>query len=146
MKEQIGRNLQTLRRCSRLSQEALAERVGVSRQTVAKWENGESAPDLAACAALAEVFGVTLDSLVYHDEGNTGIAVPPRGKHLFGLVSVGERGQIVIPKEAREVFSIRPGDKLLVFGDESQGIALMKAEHMLGFIQQFQRLREEEAP
>ena len=50
------------------------------------------------------------------------------GKHIFGTVKVGERGQIVIPKKAREVFSIQPGDTLLVLGDEKRGIAIVKAD------------------
>ena len=54
----------------------------------------------------------------------------PKGKHIFGTVKVGERGQIVIPKEARELFDIRPGDTLLVLGDEEQGIAVVKADVM----------------
>ena len=54
----------------------------------------------------------------------------PKGKHIFGTVRVGERGQIVIPKEARELFDIRPGDTLLVLGDEEQGIAVVKADVM----------------
>ncbi|MGE8205364.1 SDR family oxidoreductase [Heyndrickxia sp. NPDC080065] len=47
---------------------------------------------------------------------------------MFGLVKVGERGQIVIPKKSREIFNIGPGDSLLVLGDESQGIAIVKNE------------------
>ena len=54
----------------------------------------------------------------------------PKGKHIFGTVKVGERGQIVIPKEAREIFEINPGDTLLVLGDEEQGIAVVKADVM----------------
>ena len=54
----------------------------------------------------------------------------PKGKHIFGTVKVGERGQIVIPKEAREIFDINPGDSLLVLGDEDQGIAIVKADVM----------------
>lgn len=54
----------------------------------------------------------------------------PEGKHIFGTVKVGERGQIVIPKEAREIFDINPGDSLLVLGDEEQGIAIVKADVM----------------
>lgn len=54
----------------------------------------------------------------------------PKGKHIFGTVKVGERGQIVIPKEAREIFDINPGDILLVLGDEEQGIAVVKADTM----------------
>ena len=51
-----------------------------------------------------------------------------KGKHLFGMVTVGERGQIVIPKKAREIFGIKPGDSLFVLGDEAQGLALIKSE------------------
>lgn len=54
----------------------------------------------------------------------------PKGKHIFGTVKVGERGQIVIPKEARELFDINPGDLLLVLGDEEQGLAVVKADVM----------------
>ena len=43
-------------------------------------------------------------------------------RHIFGTAKVGEKGQIVIPKEAREVFRIRPGDTLLILGDEETGI------------------------
>ena len=59
----ISSNIQMLRRAKGLTQEALAHRVGVSRQTVAKWEAGESVPDLANGSTLAEVLGVTLDVL-----------------------------------------------------------------------------------
>ena len=54
----------------------------------------------------------------------------PKGKHIFGTVKVGEPRQIVIPKEAREIFDINPGDSLLVLGDEEQGIAIVKADVM----------------
>ncbi len=43
------------------------------------------------------------------------------GKYVFGTAKVGERGQIVIPKEAREVFGIKAGDTILVLGDTKQG-------------------------
>ena len=63
------------------------------------------------------------------------LAAPRREKtkHLFGSVKVGERGQVVIPKEAREIFGIRPGDLLLVLGDTERGIALVKAEALQEF-------------
>ena len=49
------------------------------------------------------------------------------GKYIFGVVKVGERGQIVIPKEAREVYGIKAGDSLLVLGD-TKGMAVIKTE------------------
>ena len=116
----IADNILTTRTAAGRTQEQLAEAVGVSRQTVAKWESGETSPDLEHAAALAEALGTTLDALVSFDSGGVGIAVPPRGKHLFGNVKVGERGQIVIPKEARDLFGIKPGDKLVVLGEEGQ--------------------------
>ena len=56
-----------------------------------------------------------------------------KGKYIFGTVKVGERGQIVIPKEARDKFSIDPGDSLLVLGDENKGIAIVKEDLMKNF-------------
>lgn len=50
------------------------------------------------------------------------------GRYIFGVCKVGEKGQIVIPKEARDVFDIKPGDSLLMLGDINQGIALVKTD------------------
>ena len=139
MSEPLSRNLQALRRLHGKTQEQVAGALGVSRQAVAKWESGEAAPDLRNCAALAALYGVTLDDLVYYDARRTGLPVPPRGKHLFGTVTLGEKGQIVIPKRAREVFGLAPGDRLAVLGDESQGLALVPADALLRMLEQLQK-------
>ena len=118
----------------------MAEQIGVSRQAVAKWESGESVPDIVNCDALAQLYNVELNDLIHHDQEQTGLNIPPKGKHIFGTVRVGERGQIVLPKQAREVFRIKPGDQLVILGDESlehPGIALMKEEFFLGIAQLF---------
>ena len=125
-------NLIQLRKLHQMTQEDLAEVAGVSRQAIAKWETGESTPDIEKCRLLAEAFDVSLDDLVNHEpEDNLGLGVAPKGKHLFGLVTVGDKGQIVIPAQARKLFEISAGDKLVVLGDEGQGMALMKADHFL---------------
>jgi len=49
------------------------------------------------------------------------------GKYIFGVVKVGEKGQIVIPRDARKVYDINPGDALLLLGDQ-KGMALVKTE------------------
>jgi AbrB family looped-hinge helix DNA binding protein len=51
-----------------------------------------------------------------------------RGKYLFGIAKVGEKGQIVIPKDARDVFDIKAGDSLIILGDVKKGLALVKAD------------------
>ena len=132
-------NLIQLRRMGGLSQEALAEKLEVSRQTLSKWETGESVPDIEKCRRLADIFGVTLDNLVNFEPDGSGLGVPPRGKHVFGIVTVGDKGQIVIPARARKIFRIQPGDRLLVVGDESQGIAIIREQDILeNFIRPFQ--------
>ena len=57
----------------------------------------------------------------------------PKGHYIFGTVKVGERGQIVIPREARDKFDIKAGDTLLVLGDEKWGIAVTKSDVLQKF-------------
>jgi AbrB family looped-hinge helix DNA binding protein len=127
----IADNLRYLRSRSGLTQEQVAEYIGVSRQAVAKWERGESLPDILNCEALADLFEVSLIDLVRHDAQQEGLPIPPRNKHIFGVVTIGERGQIVLPKKARDTLGLQPGDTLVVLGDTSpmgQGIALIASE------------------
>ena len=124
----IGMNLKYFRKRNGLSQEELAEKIEVSRQSVAKWESGETLPDIVKCRELANLFGTTIDNLInYSFEEEKLVENETDGKFVFGIVKMGERGQVVIPKHAREVFKINPGDKLVVLGDTKQGgIALAK--------------------
>lgn len=131
----FGDNLIELRKLHKISQEELAEKIGVSRQTLSKYETGESLPDIEKCMALAEVFGVSMDDLVnYRKNDNMGLGVPPKGKHIFGMVKMGDKGQIVIPAKARKIFDIHPGDNLIILGDEGQGIAIIKEKGLLALI------------
>ena len=57
------------------------------------------------------------------------------GKYIFGVVKVGNKGQIVIPKDARKVYDIKSGDALLVLGDQ-KGMALLKTEVFQNVIDQ----------
>ena len=118
----ISKNLLFLRKRANLSQEALAEKLGISRQTLAKWENEESIPDVLHCDRISELFMVNLDDLLHSDLQTR--PAPSKGRYVFGTVTVGEKGQIVIPKQARDLFNIKPGDTLLILGDEERGIAI----------------------
>ena len=122
-------NLVMLRKLHGFSQEAIAERIGISRQAYAKWETGVTIPDIEKCLSLAEVYGTTIDSLVRteHVDGVGIIPPAPKGKNIWGSVAVGERGQIVIPKGARELFGMTGGQRLIVLSDET-GIALIPEE------------------
>ncbi|HJB26146.1 MAG TPA: helix-turn-helix domain-containing protein [Firmicutes bacterium] len=145
----ISQNLLSLRRYHRYSQEEVAEKIGVSRQAVAKWETGETIPDILNCDALAELYNVSVDDLIHFDQTVEKISIPPKGKHLFGTVKVGDRGQIVLPKRARDIFHIKSGDLLVVLGDETPehaGIALVPGDSFLQtveFLQSAMRKRND---
>ncbi|MCM3164916.1 helix-turn-helix domain-containing protein [Metabacillus litoralis] len=136
----IGMNIRILRKKNKMSQELLAERLNVSRQTVAKWENEEALPDIYKSKMLAEIFQVTLDQLSGELEEEEVEQLAPKGKQFFGVVKVGERGQIVIPKQAREMYQIKSGDKLVVLGEDvTKGIAVLKSDAFLEFAEMIRR-------
>ncbi|MHB1347428.1 MAG: AbrB/MazE/SpoVT family DNA-binding domain-containing protein [Candidatus Humimicrobiaceae bacterium] len=54
-------------------------------------------------------------------------------KHTFSTVKVGERGQIVIPKETRDMFSIKPGDNLIIIANKTRGIVIIKSDKIKEF-------------
>ncbi len=140
----FAENLVELRKYHDFSQEELADMIGVSRQTLSKYETGESLPDIEKCKRLANVFGVTIDDLISYDkknEDNLGLGVPPKGKHIFGMVKVGDKGQIVIPVKARQIFDINPGDSIIVLGDEKQGIALIKEKGILEMLNSARKMK-----
>ena len=62
--------------------------------------------------------------------------LPPAAGKFAGTVKVGEKGQIVIPKGARELFGIKPGDTLLLLADADQGIAIVRQDLFDRFIAQ----------
>ena len=96
----LKENLRILRNLNGYSQEQIAEKIEISRQAYAKWESGQTTPDLEKAARLAEVYGVTIDSLL----------------------------KTVIPKAARDHLGLQGGDRLIVASDE-HGVALIRADY-----------------
>ena len=123
-------NLVMLRKVNGFSQEQISEKIGISRQAYAKWESGATVPDIEKASALAQVYGVSLDSLLKGEdvEGMGNLPPAPQGKNIWGTVTVGDRGQIVIPKAARDRFGLKGGERLIVASDE-HGIALIPADY-----------------
>ena len=60
--------------------------------------------------------------------GGKHVLAKAKSKRVFGTAKVGDRGQIVIPKEARELFGIKPGDTLLILGEEDVGLIVSRPE------------------
>ncbi len=117
-------NLKLYRKKLGMTQEQAAERLGVSRQALAKWERGESLPDIENVIALADLYEVSIDSLA---RNLAELSDNPKDKkYMFGITRVNDKGQITLPKKCREVFGIKSGDAILLLGDEEKGIALLK--------------------
>lgn len=125
----LKENLVLLRDLHALSQEQLAEQIGISRQAYARWESGATVPDIEKCKRLADFYGITIDGLLKTETEETLGLIPPapKGKNIWGSVTFNERGQLVIPKPAREKFGLTGGQRLIVLSDE-EGIALVPAE------------------
>lgn len=122
-------NLKLYRKQNGFTQEQVAEKLGVSRQAVAKWESGETLPDIENIIALSDLYGTSVDFLVRNI--SLPAADPDGKKHMFGMTTVNDKGQITLPKKCREVFGLKTGTALLVLGDEDKGIALMKLDECI---------------
>lgn len=84
----LSERIYKFRRENGLSQEQLAEKIGVSRQSISKWESGSSTPELEKLLALSECFNITLDELVREEDGSQGPNEPPQKAERAG----GSRG------------------------------------------------------
>lgn len=126
----LKENLIMLRNIHGYTQEDIAGKIEISRQAYAKWESGATVPDIEKCKRLADVYGVTIDSLLKTEtaDGKTVMPPAPKGKNIWGSVTINERGQLVIPKDVREIFGLTGGQRLIVLTDDKEGIALIPAE------------------
>jgi AbrB family looped-hinge helix DNA binding protein len=123
-------NLIMLRNIHGYSQEEIAEKIGISRQAYAKWESGATIPDIEKSKRLADIYGISIDSLVKTETVDKIGRIPPapKGKNIWGSVTINERGQLVIPKAARDKFGLSGGQRLIVLSEDGEGIALVPAE------------------
>ena len=83
---EIGKKIMNLRKKNGLSQEELAEKVGVARQTISKWELGETSPDLKQSKELSKIFNVSLDELVDNDIKDLVIEKVSNTEKLAGMI------------------------------------------------------------
>ncbi len=116
--------LKNLRKANHISQEYLSSELNVSRQTIAKWEKGESVPDIYSLQKLCQIYNVSIDEVLNSDKVDAKYA-KPLDKFCFGYVTVDEKGKITLPSVALNTFKLKEGSKLILFGDLKQGLALV---------------------
>jgi len=123
----IADNLRLLRHKNGYTLETIAEIISVSRQSVAKWEAGDSIPDVINCVKLASLYKISLDELVnkplhqaiLHD------CDMEKGR-ICGVLEISPESTIRIPDSVMELFDLHQGGKVILLADKQQGIALVK--------------------
>ena len=123
----IADNLKILRHKYGYTLESVAEIISVSRQTVAKWEAGDSYPDIVNCIKLAKLFKISLDELVNAPiEEIINNQFVTNNDRICGIVNLNDDNSVVIPQQIMQMFDIYPGQKMLLLAERKQGIALVK--------------------
>ena len=97
----LAEKITNLRKQMNLSQEQLAEKLNVSRQSVSKWESAQSMPDTGKIIQLAEIFGVTTDYLLREDLGEVEVFLFPSDESLLRHVSMEEANEFLEKNEQK---------------------------------------------
>ncbi len=129
--------LRKIRQQAKMTQEELAQMMNVSRQSVAKWESGDSVPDVLKCSELAKIFDISIEDVVLMFMNKDEILdYKPKRKFIFGKCVIDDN-KIVIPDEAMEVFGLKNGSELVLLGDLQQGLAMVPLESINDFMKAF---------
>lgn len=126
----IADNLKFLRYKNGYTLEALAEIISVSRQSVAKWESGDSVPDIINCVKLASLYKISLDELVNMSlkDVNSSDFMQEDGR-ICGVLEIQPENTLHMPEVVMDMFHLHCGDKVLLLADRQQGMALVKCSH-----------------
>ncbi len=121
--------LRQIRMMKKMTQEDLAEKMNVSRQSIAKWESGESVPDIVRCGELARILELDIQDILELFDPSAARQTPGRSPHqhnkfVFGVSKI-RSGSILLPLDALKAFRLQEGDELIVLGDLNQGLALI---------------------
>lgn len=130
MEIKIAENLSYLRAKNRYTLEEVADIIGVSRQSVAKWESGGTYPDIENCLKLSMLYKISLDTLVRNSVMFMKKENNESPRYSVDIVKLNDECEIPLPPNACSLFGIEKGDKLLVLADKEQGIALVKCNGM----------------
>ena len=100
----MNESLRKLRLAAKMTQEDLAEKMNVSRQSVAKWESGESVPDITKCNELAKIFYLEINDIanlfIPQTEGKT---LRPKNKYVFGVSKIVLSANFKVPGNANDL-------------------------------------------
>ena len=123
----IADNLKILRYKNGYTLEAIAEIISVSRQSVSKWETGDSIPDIVNCVKLASLYKISLDELVSRPlKSVIDSNFLSEDGRICGVLEISDTNTIQIPDSVMDMFDMRCSNKILLLADQKKGIALVK--------------------
>ena len=126
----IADNLKFLRYKNGYTLEALAEIISVSRQSVAKWEAGDSVPDIINCVKLASLYKISLDELVNMSLKDViSSDFMQEDGRICCVLEIQPENTLRMPEVVMDMFHLHCGDKVLLLADRQQGMALVKCSH-----------------
>lgn len=137
MKSCFSQNLTYLRLISRQTQDELAEIINVSRQTISKWENGNTIPDIVSCNQIAKLYNVSIDNLINYEMAPHDLPISTNGKHFCGVVAMDNDNQIRLPQQALEILKINGPTNFSILIDENiqpVGLALVPEKALEEFL------------
>lgn len=138
----LGKKLKYLRKKNGYTLESLAEKLFVSRQTIAKWESEDSSIDVDSLKKLAQIYDIAIEDLLNDNQEDSNY-LHPKNKFVFGICKIEEDGSVILPEYCLKKFNLKSGDKLLILGDLEQGIALVKADNYEDLANQILKIKEE---
>ena len=140
----LGEKIRNYRSWGGYRIETLAKMLGITRQTLTKWEQGITIPDVISMKKISDILGVPMEKFIEGiDETELEIAgkskpekalekkrsekpsFGPEERYFFGVVTVKSDGKVEIPQRAMKKLGIEPGEKLLMLGDLERGIELI---------------------
>lgn len=138
----LGKKLKELRKKNGYTLEALADKLYISRQTIAKWESDESSIDIDSLKKLSKIYDIAIEDLLTENQEDSNY-LHPKNKFVFGISKIEDDGSVVLPEYCLNKFNLKSGDKLLILGDLEQGIALVRADNYEEFANQILKIKEE---
>lgn len=118
----LGKRISYFRNLKGLTQEELGKKLGVTRQTIASWENNKKVPDIMTGRDIAKALDITMEDLTGEADS---VMQTPKTYRFLGTVTIGKDGKVKLPKKILDEMGVQAGDEMLVLGDTERGVEFL---------------------
>ena len=118
----LGKRISYFRNLRGLTQEELGKKLGVTRQTIASWENNKKVPDIMTGRDIAKALDITMEDLTGKEDS---VMQMPKTYRFLGTVTIGKDGKVKLPKNILDEMGVQAGDQMLVLADTERGVEFL---------------------